>query len=467
MDSTGTQVYSFEAVPPTPLNKAILDCLQVERRALTPSEIIHVSKGISEFNTVHDLLFPCITNDGLFVAWYTGATFYRVPFWGPSWETIKELTKFFMSYERATRVVEIARMRCEHYSKEFYQLYYSDRLPETFAALQYQSWMDECPPIIHPVAKLAILFGSAVTVYCSIKLIIWWLRENDFLPPAEPDSASSSADASTTNVASGTTFVQTQEAREYAERESRRLYDRKLDDDIIRLDGANLNLPDNISNDNIRQTGRPASRPIDESLFSEEQRRLISEARRSADIARRSIEKIRREASARISLINRGETSLTDANIAKEEQRLTVEGGRPTVQFSIPALDEDATLENERATRAIDAHLSAGEIDIEHVRRELQPPLAPDSEESSRMTNSSDEVTIEPASMEEEEAKLQRLIDRNEARDASDNARFSTQSHSATLPSVQVDIPPVQQANNSPVSISATLPSVQVDIFFA
>lgn len=95
-----------------------------------------------------------------------------MPFWDPSWETIKELTRFFLSYPRAVEIVKVAKLRCEYYSHEFYKLYYSDNAPEPFANLQYQNWMDECPPIIHPVAKLAILFGSAVTIYCSVKLII-------------------------------------------------------------------------------------------------------------------------------------------------------------------------------------------------------------------------------------------------------------------------------------------------------
>lgn len=68
IDPTETQVYSFEPVPPTPLNKAILSCLQLERRPLTPSEIEYVARSISTFDTVNELLFPCITNDGLFVA---------------------------------------------------------------------------------------------------------------------------------------------------------------------------------------------------------------------------------------------------------------------------------------------------------------------------------------------------------------------------------------------------------------
>lgn len=57
----------YVAEPPTPFNKAILDCLGLTPQPYTPEEVNRIASDPSEYSELKDLLEPYVINDALFV----------------------------------------------------------------------------------------------------------------------------------------------------------------------------------------------------------------------------------------------------------------------------------------------------------------------------------------------------------------------------------------------------------------
>lgn len=369
----------------------------------TEEELAYVNQPIEKLNSTYDILYPLIINDAYPAVWVVGAMLWQVPFWQPSLATIREFTYLFVSYTKARVILDIAKKHNAHHAEFFRDP------PEDFTWMRYQEWMNECPPIVHPLLKVVIIVSTVIVSYFAITLFLSWLKNNFDLPsrdggggswwPTEDNGDDSDFDeeAFDDRIARLEAELAESERRIAALREEGARLDRdaRQTEDSIRSE-RKAELPSTVSanqdsnnhrssNTRMRGIGVNPVRvsPEQLALLPPEQRRAVEEQQRAMDTLRRAVA-VRREAEERLAALNRGVPEAeVRANAAHANVSSPARGGHP-VDISIARRDSDAQ-QNQTDLPVVNVPPASQPEESESLPVSSQAPSAPAATEESNV----------------------------------------------------------------------------------